>query len=50
VDQRDERKRSIRGQPGNWEEPGTFCVGFRLQGLKRKADRSGVNREVHARF
>jgi hypothetical protein len=37
------------GQPGNWEEPGSFCVGFRPQGLKSKAGRSRVNREVHAR-
>ena len=38
------------GQPGNWEEPGSFCVGLRPWGLKRKAGRSRVNREVHARI
>ena len=38
------------GQPGNWEEPGSFCVGLKPQGLKRKAGRSRVNREVNARF
>ena len=38
------------GQPGNWEEPGSFCVGLKLRGLKRKAGRSRVNREVHARI
>jgi hypothetical protein len=38
------------GQPGNWEEPGSFCVGFRPQGLKSKAGRSRVNREVHVRL
>ena len=32
------------------EEPGSFCVGLKPQGLKRKAGRSRVNREVHARF
>ena len=35
------------GQPGNWEEPGFFCVGLRPWGLKRKAGRSGMTGDCH---
>ncbi len=38
------------GQPGNWEELISFCVGLKLRGFKRMADRSRMNREVHVRF
>jgi hypothetical protein len=38
------------GQPGNWEEPGSFCVDFRPQGHKSRAGRSRMNREVHVWF
>ncbi len=38
------------GQPGNWEEPSSFCVGLRPRDFKRMAGRSRVNREVQARI
>ncbi|UCD32820.1 MAG: hypothetical protein JSV38_02735, partial [Desulfobacterales bacterium] len=28
----------------------SFCVGLKLKGFKRMADRSRMNREVHVRF
>ena len=37
-------------QPEYWEELISFCVGLKLRGFKRMADRSRMNREVHVRF
>jgi hypothetical protein len=37
-------------QPGDWEELEIFCVGLGPRGFKRKAGRSRVNREIHARI
>jgi len=37
-------------QPGDWEELEVFCVGLGPRGFKRKAGRSRVNREIHARI
>ena len=37
-------------QPGDWEELEVFCVGLGPRGFKRKAGRSRVNRETHARI
>jgi hypothetical protein len=37
-------------QPKYWEELISFCVGWKLKGFKRMADRSRMNREVHVRF
>jgi hypothetical protein len=36
-------------QPEYWEELISFCVGLKLRGFKRMADRSRMNREVHVR-
>ena len=36
-------------QPKYWEELISFCVGLKLRGFKRMADRSRMNREVHVR-
>ena len=37
-------------QPKYWEELISFCVGLKLRGFKRMADRSRMNRKVHVRF
>ena len=37
-------------QPKYWEELISFCVGLKLRGFKRMADRSRMNREVQVRF
>jgi hypothetical protein len=37
-------------QPEYWEELISFCVGLKLRGFKKMADRSRMNREVHVRF
>jgi hypothetical protein len=37
-------------QPEYWEELISFCVGLKLRGFKRMADRSRMNREVHVRI
>ena len=37
-------------QPVDWEGLEIFCVGLRPRGFKRKAGRSRVNREIHARI